>query len=183
MKRHILSASAMLLLLTGCLWNPYRETVYYDIIPADTVPAGNTVYHVADLRNCSGTGSRFQYKDADGRITGDPDRKWVMQPGALIARSIRLALAAPEDNTGVSLQKADSARQVYIRGELLAFETDTAQKMFSLHARLHVTPAGAGEHLLDCNIRIPMQDTEPESITRAAGEAVGKIVEQLKKVR
>ena len=178
MKRHILSASAMLLLLTGCLWNPYRETVYYDIIPADTVPAGNTVYHVADLRNCSGTGSRFQYKDADGRITGDPDRKWVMQPGALIARSIRLALAAPEDNTGVSLQKADSARQVYIRGELLAFET-----MFSLHARLHVTPAGAGEHLLDCNIRIPMQDTEPESITRAAGEAVGKIVEQLKKVR
>ena len=183
MKRHILSASAMLLLLTGCLWNPYRETVYYDIIPADTVPAGNTVYHVADLRNCSGTGSRFQYKDADGKITGDPDRKWVMQPGALVARSIRLALAAPADSTGVRLRKADSARQVYVRGELLAFETDMDKKVFSLHARLHVTPTGAGEHLLDCNIRIPMQDTAPESITRAAGEAIGKIVEQLKKVR
>jgi hypothetical protein len=183
MKSHILSASAMLLLLTGCLWNPYRETVYYDIIPTNTASSGNTVYHVAVLRNSSGTGSRFQYKDADGKITGDPDRKWVMQPGALVARSIRLALAAPADNTGVQVRKTDSARQVYIRGELLAFETDTVKKVFTLHARLHVTPAGAGEHLLDCNIRIPMQDTEPESITRAAGEAVGKIVEQLKKVR
>ena len=183
MKSCILSALSVLFLLTGCLWAPYRETVYYDIIPAEAASAGNAVFLVTELRNCSGTGSRFQYKDASGRITADPDHKWLMQPGALVARALRLSLTSPTGRHGVSIKKADAERKIYVRGDLLAFDTDLNRKVFTLHARLQVTQPGAGEQLLDCNIRIPMHDTEPESISRAAGEAVGKIVEQLKKVR
>ncbi len=183
MKSCFWSALLLLFLLTGCLWAPYRETVYFDIVPAASSSAGNMFFQVADLRNCSGAGSRFQYRDANGKITADPDRKWLMQPGALVARAIRLALAENADKAGVSVKKADPAQLGYIRGELLAFETDLARKIFTLHARLQVTQPGNKELLLDCNIRIPLQDTEPESIARAAGDAVAKIIEQLKKVR
>ncbi|MBR2643344.1 MAG: hypothetical protein IKD46_09480 [Lentisphaeria bacterium] len=177
------AAAAALLLLCGCLWSPYRETVYYDIVPVDTVPEQSVVYQVADFRNCSGAGSRFQYKKADGQVISDPDCKWLMQPGALVARAIRLSLTQPATTTEVTVKNAAAVKQFYVRGELLTFETDLKKKEFVLHAKIRVVSPGGQEHLLDCSSRIPLQDIEPGAISRAAGIAVSEIVNQLKKVR
>ncbi|MBQ4336739.1 MAG: hypothetical protein IJC34_06080 [Lentisphaeria bacterium] len=183
MKIYLGTAAAVLFLLCGCLWSPYRETVYYDIMPADSVPEQSIVYQVTDFRNCSGAGSRFQYKNADGQIVSDPDCKWLMQPGALVARAIRLSLTAPSKTTGITVKNADAVKQFYVRGELLTFETDLEKMEFVLHAKIRVVSPGAKEHLLDCSSRIPLQDIEPGTISRAAGIAVSEIVNQLKKVR
>ena len=177
MKSIFLLAVTAAIILTGCLWAPYRETIYYDIVPPETKTAGNTTFQIAELRNSSGTGSRFQYKDADGRISSDPDVKWLMQPGALVTRGIRLALSSPAGEANV----IDPAQTTCVRGDLLVFETDLQKKEFCLHAILKVIPPGGKEKILDCDIRIPLQNTTPENITRAAGLAVGEIVKQLKK--
>ena len=179
MRLFFLLALTAAVFLTGCLGAPYRETVYYDIVPPETGPAGKTFFQVTDLRNLSGAGNRFQYRDASGRIDSDPDLKWLMQPGALVARAMRLALSDPAGG----VQTADPAQMTYVRGDLLVFETDMEKKAFCLHARFRVTPPGGKEQALDCNIRIPMQNVKPESVTRAATLAVGELVKQLKKVR
>lgn len=184
MKTIFFSALAVLTLLTGCLWAPYRETVYFDIVPRENTAAQGVTFDITDLRNDSGSGSRFQYRNADGRISADPDRKWVMPPGALVARAIRLALTpVPAENKGISIQSSDPATAVRVSGDLLVFETDLAAKTFCVHARLRVRTPRNKVQLLDCNIRIPMQDTTPGSITLAGGKAVEEIVNQLKKVR
>ena len=177
MKSIFLLAVTTAIFLTGCLWTPYRETVYYDIVPPETQTDGSTFFQIAELRNSSGAGSRFQYKDAAGRISSDPDLKWLMQPGALVTRGIRLALSVAAGEA----KAVDPAQTTYVRGDLLAFETDLQKKVFSLHAILKITPPGGKEKILDCDIRIPLQNTKPETITRAAGLAVGEIVKQLKK--
>ena len=70
---------------------------------------------------------------------------------------------------------------VYVdKGEIIV---TTDEKEFVLHAKIRVVSPGGLEHLLDCSSRIPLQDIEPGTISRAAGIAVSEIVNQLKKVR
>ena len=172
MRYRIPTAFSLLLLLSGCFCSQYRDTAYFDLTPAKAAAA--VPVEVAELQNRSGSGSRFQYREKNGRILADPDRKWILPPGALVARALRSALTPPASS-------AAGEPETQISGELLFFETDLETRNFHLQAQLRITRRDGKTRKLNCDIKIPLTGDAPEHTVQAANQAVGKLAGQLSK--
>lgn len=171
MRYRIPTVLPLLLLLSGCFCSQYRDTAYFDLTPAKAAAA--VPVEIAVLQNRSGAGSRFQYRAAGGRILADPDRKWIMPPGALVSRALRSALTPAKSDT------ADSG--ILVSGEILFFETDLETRKFHLQAQLRITRRDGKTRDLNCDIEIPLTGDAPEHTVRAADQAVNELAEQLSK--
>ena len=160
MKYHLIAAAALLMPLTGCLWSSYRDIAYFDLTPVPGAVSGEV--RIAELRNASGAGSRFQYRDKTGRIVTDPDCKWVLPPGALVTRALRASLT-PKTVSG--------AKTAHVSGEILFFEVRQDAGKFHLLANLRVS-AGGKEKTVHCDLTAPVADSSPEAVVRAANQTV-----------
>ena len=168
MKCRALAAALPLLLLTGCLCSSYRDTAYFDLSPSPRNGSAPLV-RVAELRNSSGAGSRFQYRERDGRIVSDPDRKWIMPPGALVARALRTALSGSGRIDG---------KGALVSGELLFFETDRTAGKFRLCADMSIE-SGDRRKTVRIDVSAPVADDSPEAVVRAADLAVNEMAKRL----
>ena len=171
MKHCFPAATVLLLMLTGCFSSQYRDTAYFDLTPSRT--AVSRTVSVAELRNLSGAGSRFQYREPTGRILADPDNKWVLPPGALVARALRSSLTPPKN--------AVAEAETQIHGELLFFESVRATRKFHLQAHFRIVRSDGKPRTLNADIEVPLSGDGPEDVVRAANQAVGKLAVQLAK--
>ncbi len=151
------------LLCGGCVFEPYRETVRYDLeCPPQSVAldAGNLTFR--EFQNCSGTGTRFRYRRADGRIEDDPYCKWVLPPEELLPRALNL------------MTSSDGAVRPSVTADVLlrVFEADLGRGVFVLAGEWRIVPEGQA---MAFRIEEPLTDTTPEAVVRAAAAVTAQL--------
>ena len=148
-----------LLLCCGCLFEPYRETLRYDL---GTPPAAVEEYSGAlafrEFENCSGAGTRVRYRRADGRLEDDPYCKWILPPEELLPRTLNLMAAV--DGAPRPAVVADVRLQM--------FETDLERRVFILAGEWRIAPDGKATAF---RIEEPLTGTGPEAVVHAASAA------------
>ncbi len=160
------------LALTGCLFSPYREIVYYDLRPVQEQTAVQV--DVSDFLNRAGVTSRFQYRSSDGRIQTDPDNKWIVPPEVLVARGLRDCF------NGRNGKFLSVGKRIRVSGELVHFEVLTDRMVFLLGARVTLSGEGRETKVMDFLTEEKISSAKPEDVVNAAGNAVSKLAGQIK---
>ena len=156
-------ALCALLLLSGCFFEPYRETAHYDLSCKKAADKpGKILFYAVEFENFTSADTRMQLRDADGRVITDPYAKWVLPPGELVPRALCTAFPAAEKN----------APERRITGRLLQFEGNLAANTFELAGNWRQSDT---EGIHQFHISIPLKGTAPADLAAAATEAVEKL--------
>lgn len=155
----------LLLAAGGCVFEPYRETVEFDLAVKPVEMKQPVV--VLELRNESSSGVRLRRRLAEGRVVGDPYNRWVLPPGELVARALTLALAG-----------GNGAESVILTGSLECFEQDVEAGTFRLAGRIGLA-GGAVSRMKRFDISVPVKDNSAEATAAAASEAVWRLAGEL----
>lgn len=164
--RHLLYCLLLGLCLVpagGCLFEPYRENVRFDLTVTPVEPQSGVPLTVTEFRNDSSAGSRIQYRDtATGEVTTDPYSGWVLPPGELVARALTLSL-----NSG---EESGAGRMV--TGSLEVFEVLLPERTFRLAGKFSYDN-GATYRRFDYSE--PVNGSTPAAVAAAASRAVGRL--------
>ena len=155
----------LLLLCGGCLFEPYRETVRYDLGVSPVPETGkkpSAALSFREFQNCSGSGTRFRYRHTDGRLEDDPYCKWILPPEELLPRALNLMTAVD------GAPRPAAAADVLIR----VFEADLGRQVFVLAGEWRITPDGRPTVF---HIEEPLTGTGPEAVVRAASAATAQL--------
>ncbi len=162
MPKIFLAGIAVLTLFCGCLFEPYRETLQYDLVVQPVAPAPKQPMQVLEFRNDSSAGLRMQQRFAGGQVVTDPYCRWILSPGALVSRALNTALALP----GVSEPRA-------IGGTIEIFEVDARAKLFRFAGTVYQAPDA--RRTIRFDLSAPLADDSAEAIAAAAAETVRRL--------
>lgn len=165
----VFGALCALLLFTGCIFEPYRETAHYDLSCkkiADN-PA-KMLFYAVEFENFTSADTRMQLRDGNGRVITDPYAKWVLPPGELVPRALCAAFPSAERN----------APERRITGRLILFEGNLATNTFELAGNWRQSDT---EGIQQFHISIPLKGTAPADLAAAATSAVETLASDMTK--